>query len=87
MFDRLQERNALRWVTSYGGCWNYREIRGGQDLSVHSWGAAIDLMTATNALGEYGDMPWVVVEAFEFFGFTWGGRWGRPDFQHFQSGL
>ena len=86
VFDRLQLRDALWMVKSYGGCWNHRLVRGGAEQSMHSWGVAIDLNTPTNRLGEYGDMPWVVVEAFKHYGWVWGGDFSRKDFMHFQYG-
>lgn len=34
----------------YSGCYNYRKMRGGSRLSMHSWGTAIDLDAAHNRL-------------------------------------
>lgn len=56
-------------------------------LSIHSWGAAIDLNADSNPFGSaLFDMPDEYVQAFESRGFRWGGRWlGRSlDAQHFQ---
>ncbi len=74
----------------YGGCFNYRAARGLGRLSVHAWGAAIDLDPDANALGvewkkNKGMMPMEVVEIFEKQGWQWGGRWKRPDCMHFQA--
>jgi hypothetical protein len=79
------------WGASvYAGAFNYRLIRGGNRLSTHSWGCAIDLDPARN--GFHDTTPHFTgtcetVKAFERHGFTWGGRWsGRScDGMHFQA--
>lgn len=80
--DRLGLRSCIR---SFDGIYNFRKIRGStSSLSLHAFGAAIDLDAATNALGTRGDMDPRVIEVFEHFGFFWGGRFSRPDPMHFQ---
>jgi hypothetical protein len=37
-------------IDLYGGCFNFRKMRGGSDYSRHSWGIAIDLDPARNLL-------------------------------------
>jgi len=39
-------------IDLYGGCFNYRKMRGGNAWSTHSWGIAIDLDPARNLLNE-----------------------------------
>ena len=39
-------------IDLFGGCFNYRKMRGGSEWSKHSWGIAIDLDTARNKLKE-----------------------------------
>lgn len=39
-------------IDLYGGCFNFRKMRGGNDYSVHSWGLAIDLDPERNRLKE-----------------------------------
>jgi hypothetical protein len=73
---------------AYGGCYSWRPMRGSTRLSTHTWGIAVDLDPARNPLGkayrpETG-IPETVVQLFEDAGWTWGGRWARPDCQHFQ---
>jgi hypothetical protein len=74
----------------YGGSYNFRLMRGSASLSMHSYGCAIDLNPEANPFGR----RWVaggkmmdpgVVAIFEAEGFTWGGRWRRPDAMHFQA--
>jgi hypothetical protein len=37
-------------IDLYGGCFNFRKMRGGNRWSRHSWGIAIDLSPAKNGL-------------------------------------
>lgn len=74
----------------YGGAYNFRLMRGGSSLSIHSWGAAIDLDPETNWFGRKyseraGMMPMAVVKLFEAEGWTWGGPWSKGDAMHFQA--
>jgi len=39
-------------IDLFGGCFNFRKMRGGNDYSRHSWGVAIDLDPARNKLKE-----------------------------------
>lgn len=39
-------------IDLYGGCFNYRKMRGGDSWSMHSWGIAIDLDPSRNLLKE-----------------------------------
>ena len=39
-------------IDLYGGCFNYRKMRGGSSWSKHAWGIAIDLDPARNKLKE-----------------------------------
>jgi hypothetical protein len=39
-------------IDLYGGCFNYRKMRGGDDWSRHAWGVAIDLDPERNKLKE-----------------------------------
>lgn len=73
-------------VKTYGGGYNWRMKRGQAKPSTHSWGIAIDLNARTNAMGTAGDMDPKLVELFEGYGFTWGGRWSgaNKDPMHFQ---
>ena len=81
----------------FGGCVMYRLMRDGKALSIHSWGAAIDLDPARNSLYDktpnFTRYPWVI-EAFKAEGWRWGGDWNgngssaderKADGMHFQA--
>lgn len=73
----------------YGGAYNFRMMRGGSALSIHSWGAAIDLDPERNAFGRrydetHGMIPHAVCDLFAAEGWVWGGRWNKADAMHFQ---
>jgi hypothetical protein len=73
-------------TSQYGGCYVSRFVNWSptQEISHHSWGVAIDLNVADNPYGRTPHMDPKVVAAFERAGFTWGGRWLRPDGMHFE---
>jgi hypothetical protein len=39
-------------IDLFGGCFNFRKMRGGNDWSTHSWGISLDLDPARNKLKE-----------------------------------
>ena len=47
-YDKIKELG----IDLYGGCFNYRKMRGGSSLSKHAFGIAIDLDPARNTLKE-----------------------------------
>ncbi|MDX6206492.1 MAG: hypothetical protein QOF39_2549 [Frankiales bacterium] len=69
-----------------GGCWNPRAARAisGGTLSIHSWGAAIDINVKNNPLGGAPHQDPRLVAIMAAHGFAWGGRFLRPDGGHFQ---
>lgn len=74
----------IRMIGGY--CARHKMNDPKRDLSVHSWGAAIDINWDTNGVGSKAttDMPEEFVKAFENFGWEWGGRWKNKDYMHFQ---
>jgi len=70
------------------GCFAPRAKRVNGELSTHSWGIAVDINADTNPLSLDGilrsDIPLTWVAEFEKRGWTWGGRWKKPDAMHFQ---
>ena len=71
-------------LETFEGCWNVRKIRGGENLSMHSYGIAVDHNAKTNALGAQPQMDDRIVAIFENVGFVWGGHFKRKDGMHFQ---
>jgi hypothetical protein len=75
----------------FGGCYNYRQIRGGASLSMHAWGIAVDLDPERNQLKWASDKAsfarpeyapfWSIVEAH---GAVSLGRTRNFDWMHFQ---
>lgn len=73
-------------MSKYGGGYNYRPMRTGSSLSMHSYGCAVDFDPARNGLGNPNPaMDPRVIRAFEAEGWEWGGHWSTKDGMHFQA--
>jgi len=74
-------------ITTFGGSYNYRLMRGLNSLSMHAYGIAFDFDTARNGLNDpapnFGTIP-EILKAWESVGATWGGSFSRPDGMHWQ---
>lgn len=89
---KSQRRPALKSAGTY----YWRDIAGTRRLSVHSFGAAIDLDTNYADYWRWSHIgsgrlshpasriPMQIVNAFERHGFIWGGRWYHYDTMHFE---
>lgn len=86
-YDKIKELG----IDLFGGCFNYRKMRGGNALSMHSWGIAIDISPLANGLKtpfnkalfskpEYAKMH----EIFEKHGFINLGKTKGYDAMHFE---
>jgi len=78
-------------IDLFGGCFNYRKMRGGSKLSTHSWGISIDLDPSRNRLKENHQTARFARKAYEpmidiFYGnnFESLGREKDYDWMHFQ---
>jgi hypothetical protein len=92
--ERLPKDMVRFAVPSYG-VYNCRAVRRTQRLSMHAYGAAIDLniryadywLWETPAKGKVrwrNRIPQAIVEIFERHGFIWGGKWYHYDTMHFE---
>jgi len=83
------------FLQASGGTFNWRVIAGTDRLSVHSFGAAIDINPAVASYWRWRDqgdgvvsyhnnIPIAIVEVFERHGFIWGGKWYHYDTMHFE---
>ncbi len=72
-------------IQTFDGCFNIRRVRGSKSvLSVHSWGAAIDLNAASNPLGSPGKWSDAFLHTMKLHGIYCGQLWqGRKDPMHF----
>jgi len=81
-----------KYLTPIGGTFAWRHIAGTNRLSVHSFGAAMDINVKYSAYwrwnkGPYryrNQIPLTIVKAFERHGFIWGGKWYHYDTMHFE---
>jgi hypothetical protein len=85
IFQEISRAGLDKAITSWGGIYNFRPIRGVSRISLHAFGIAIDLNPENNELGTRGNMNPELILMFKHFGFFWGGDFhGRPDPMHFQ---
>ncbi len=78
-------------IDLFGGCFNFRAMRGGSDYSRHSWGIAIDLDPERNQLKESKSTARFsrpeykpMIDIFYKHGFVSLGREKDYDYMHFE---
>lgn len=75
-------------IKIWNGCFNIRLMTGSKTKwSLHAWGLAVDFNAHENPFGKTGKMDMRIVKIFEANGFTWGGKWKKPDPMHFELTL
>lgn len=83
-FTNLIDREFVKELKTFDGCFNVRRKRGLKSLSLHSWGIAVDVNAAWNGLGKEPTLSEGFIKCFTDAGFDWGGTWTRKDGMHFQ---
>ena len=83
-FKNLINRDFVKELKTWDGCFNIRNKRGLSSLSLHSWGIAIDVNAFENGLNKTPRLSAGFVKCFTDAGFDWGGIWKRKDGMHFQ---
>jgi len=86
------------YLANIGGTFLWRNIRGTNRHSMHSFGMTVDINTdysdywqwACHCTDESNDVkyknriPQGIVDIFEKYGFIWGGKWYHYDTMHFE---
>jgi hypothetical protein len=86
-----------KYLSPSAGTYNFRVIAGTKRLSVHSFGAAIDINTKYSDYWRWDGVgkppkyrnriPCEIAKVFEKHGFIWGAKWYHYDTMHFEYRL
>lgn len=94
----LERRPHLKKYLPCSGTFYWRNVRGANRLSAHSYGIAIDIAVAgsdywlwrnpraseTTRIKYANRIPAEIVDVFRRYGFIWGGAWYHYDTMHFE---
>lgn len=88
--DKFYGRYTESRVNLFGGVYEFRRVSGSAKLSLHAYGAAIDLDPERNGRGYLYDggekmISPVVVDIFRLENWKWGGDFINPDCMHFEA--
>ena len=93
---RKLPKEMRKYLIGSGGTYHCRSIARTKRMSMHAYGASIDISTRYTSywLWEKPDkdgkftwknkVPKEIIDAFERHGFIWGGRWYHFDTMHFE---
>ena len=98
VYQELKDRPELRKYLLQASSFYWRQVRGANRLSAHSYGIAFDInvansnywlwankgKTETDSIKYANRIPMEIVRIFERHGFIWGGRWYHYDTMHFE---
>lgn len=87
-----------KYIQHIGSTFNWRNIKGTNRLSMHSFGMTIDLNVQYSNYWQWdcrctdenrdliykNQIPQEIVDIFEKHGFIWGGKWYHYDTMHFE---
>jgi len=87
-----------KYLINIGGTFSWRDIKGTDRHSMHSFGMTIDINTTYSDYWEWtckctnentsikyqNRIPQIIVDTFEKYGFIWGGKWYHYDTMHFE---
>ncbi|MBO4243839.1 MAG: M15 family metallopeptidase [Bacteroidales bacterium] len=98
VYEELKQKPELKKFLLQASSFYWRQVRGANRLSAHSYGIAFDINVAnsnywlwtnkgkseTDQIKYANRIPMEIVKVFEKHGFIWGGRWYHYDTMHFE---
>ncbi|MBP5369114.1 MAG: M15 family metallopeptidase [Bacteroidales bacterium] len=98
VYQELKQKPELKKFLLQASSFYWRQVRGANRLSAHSYGIAFDINVAnsnywlwsnkgkgeTDHIKYVNRIPLEIVKIFEKHGFIWGGRWYHYDTMHFE---
>ncbi len=98
IYNELKNKPELKKYLLKASSFNWRQVRGANRMSAHSYGIAVDINVAnsdywlwknpgkqeTDSIKYANRIPMEIVRVFEKHGFIWGGRWYHYDTMHFE---